>query len=220
MPRRKKNRSSSAHRQPLASASSTSSQTPAPAPLLNNLPEESSSFGGIPVVEWGMIRPVMYTSIVCRPEHCHLSTEEMRWRYYLDCGRATSFPKFDAPTPTSTFSIAPKTSDSSAPAPATVDVESATSICSLCAARLALSDRGCGGNDIFTERVAREYNGVESDRATDRDNTRENRPLSWQPPSHRCCAAIVLVHSDTECLAPRFPQGVEQEQGSSTYTSA
>lgn len=110
----------------------------------------------------------------------------MRWRHYLDSGRV-SLPKVGAPMPASASSVTPKIvnssptthesdarpSDSSSPAPATVDVESATSTCSLCAARVTLSSQGPGGNDILTEKVlpvddaaqqVHEYNGVENNK--------------------------------------------------------
>ena len=62
MPRRKKNRSQ------LASASSYFDDIPNPV------------VDGTPVIDGTRVveecgRALMYTSIVCRPEHCHLSTE-------------------------------------------------------------------------------------------------------------------------------------------------
>ena len=64
-------------------------------------------------------------------------------------------------------------SDSNSSAPATVDVESTRSTCSLCAARVTLSSQGPRGNDILTERVlpaddaaqqVHKYNDVENNR--------------------------------------------------------
>ncbi|KAI9439561.1 hypothetical protein H4582DRAFT_1941543 [Lactarius indigo] len=94
----------------------------------------------------------IFMSIVCQAEYSHLSPEELRFkdleidtglapwdpysfeearlRYYLDEG-LTPIPQFGPPTPASAFSGPGRP----IPVP-TVDEESTTSICSMCAVRL------------------------------------------------------------------------------------
>ncbi|KAF8261961.1 hypothetical protein EI94DRAFT_1744836 [Lactarius quietus] len=101
------------------------------------------------------------------PARWELSCEEERLRYYLDEG-FISVPRFGPPTPTPAFSVTwgvtPTSSDSGSsylglgcpiPGP-TVDEESTTGICSLCAARLDADTGDCEESEATSEGLGRE----------------------------------------------------------------
>ncbi|KAN0132447.1 hypothetical protein V8E53_009873 [Lactarius tabidus] len=122
------------------------------------------------------------------PPRWELSYEEERLRYYLDEG-LTSVPRFGSPTTAPAFSVSspveptyPESESSylgsGCPAPGkTVDVESATSTCSLCAARLGAYSDGDEYGDT-SERSGRDTPSSSISRHRDTRDKKKRKRIS------------------------------------------
>jgi len=126
----------------------------------------------------GFNRHSLFFCHMCANAACFIATtfvpatQEVRLRYYIDEG-LTSVPQFCPPTTASAFSVSSRVKCSGAvaavpdpgsiylgsgcPAPVpTVDIETATSICTLCAARFDADTQGCEEYEATSEGLGRD----------------------------------------------------------------